>query len=64
MSSLTCACLVYRPELNVKGDPMKLNFQGLEVNLPTDGAEREDEKKGVICPVIMITPRIMIFKMP
>ena len=32
MSSLTCKCAFYRPELNVKwGGPRKLNFESLEM---------------------------------
>ena len=32
MSSLTCKCVFYRPELNAKeGGPMELNFEGLEM---------------------------------
>ena len=29
--SLTSRCLFYRPEHNAKGDPMELNFEGLEI---------------------------------
>ena len=32
MSSLTCICVFYRPELNAKGGgPMELNFESLEI---------------------------------
>ena len=31
MSSLKCKCVFYRPELNAKRDPIKLNFEGLEI---------------------------------
>ena len=30
VSSLACKCVFFRPELNAKGDPMELNFEGLE----------------------------------
>ena len=31
VSSLTCKCVFYRFELNaMRGDPMELNFEGLE----------------------------------
>ena len=33
MSSLTCKCVFYKPEINAKeGDPMELNFEGPEMN--------------------------------
>ena len=32
MSSLTCKCVFYRPELNAnEGGPIELNFEGLEM---------------------------------
>ena len=31
VSLLTCKCVSYRPEHNAKGDPMELNFEGLEI---------------------------------
>ena len=31
VSSLTCKCVFYGPEHNTKGDPLKLNFEGLEM---------------------------------
>ena len=30
VSSLACICVLYRPEHNAKGDPMDINFKGLE----------------------------------
>ena len=45
---------------------MELNFEGLEMqkgNIPTDRAQRVDEKNGAICLAIMLTPRIMENKM-
>ena len=47
------------------GDPMQLNFKGLETqkwNIPMDQAQRVDEKNGVICLVIMFTTGVMIIK--
>ena len=50
------------------GDPIKLNFEDLEMqkqNIPPDRVQRVDEKNGVICLVIMFTPvRVMVSKMP
>ena len=31
VSSLTCNCVCYTPKINPKGDPMKLNLEGLEM---------------------------------
>ena len=31
VSSLTCKCEFYRPELNEKGGPMELNFEYIEM---------------------------------
>ena len=48
------------------GEPMEFNFEGLEIqkwNIPTDRAQQLDEKNGVICLVIMFTPRVMVFEM-
>ena len=45
---------------------MELNFEGLEMqkwNIPTDRTQKADEKNGVICLVIMFTPRVMVIKM-
>ena len=46
------------------GDPMELNFEGLEMqkwNIPTNGALRVDEKNGVSCLIIISTPRVNVF---
>ena len=40
------------------GNLMELNFEDLEIqkwNIPTDRAQKVDEKNGVICQVIMFT---------
>ena len=44
---------------------MELTFEGLEKqkwNIPTDRAQRVHKKNGVICLVIMFTPRVRVFK--
>ena len=44
---------------------MELNFEGLEMqkrNIPTDRAQRVDEKNGVICLDIIFTPGVMVIK--
>ena len=64
--SLACKCIFYRLEHNAKGEPMKLNFQGLEIlkwNIPSDRFLREDKKNGVICLAFMFTLRVMVIKM-
>ena len=62
VSSLAWKCVFYRPEHNGKGEgPMELNFEGLEMqkwNIPT-WAQRVDEKNGVDCPVIILTPELL-----
>ena len=48
-----------------RGNPMELNVEDLEMqkwNIPTDRAQRVDEKKKVICLVIMFTPGYIISK--
>ena len=50
VSSLQSKFVFYRPEHNAKEDPMELNFKGLEIqkwNIPTDRAQRVDEKMGL-----------------
>ena len=44
---------------------MEMNFENLDMqkwNIPTDKAQRVDEKNGVIRLVILFTPRVMIKK--
>ena len=44
---------------------MELNFEDLEMqkwNIPTDKAQRVDEKNSAISLVIMFTPRVMVSK--
>ena len=44
---------------------MELNFEDLEMqkwNIPTDEAQRVDEKNSAISLVIMFTPRVMVSK--
>ena len=67
MSSLTCKCVFYRPEHNAKElNPMELNFEGFEMqklNIPTDRAQRVDEKNEVICLFYMFTSRVTVIRM-
>ena len=49
-----------------RGDLMKLNFKGPEIqkcDIPTYRAQRVEEKNVIICLVIMFIPRVMVFKM-
>ena len=49
-----------------KGDPIEVNFEGLEMqkwNIPTDRVQRVDEKNVIICLVIMFTYGVMVIKM-
>ena len=58
MLSLACKFVFYRPEQNAKDDPMELNFKVLEMqkwNVPTDRAQRVDEKNGIVCLIIRVT---------
>ena len=46
--------------------PHGTEFEGLEMqkwNIPTDRAQKVDEKIRVICLVIMFTTRVMVIKM-
>ena len=71
-----CNCVVYRPELNTKdggcvcvcrgGGGVKLNFEDLEMqkwNIPTNKAQRVNEKNGVIYLAITFTPRVVVIEM-
>ena len=46
---------------------MELDFEGLEIqrkkNIPTDKAQRVDEKDWVICLFTMFTHEVMVIKM-
>ena len=45
---------------------MELNFKGPEMqklNIPTDRAQRLDEKNGIICLAIVFTPGVMVTEM-
>ena len=49
-----------------RGDPVELNFEGLEMqkwNKPTHRTQRVDDKNGVICLVIMFIPKVVVIKM-
>ena len=44
---------------------MELHFEGYEMqkwNIPTDIAQRVNEKNGVLCLDVMFTPRVMVAK--
>ena len=48
------------------GEPMGLNFEGLEIqklNIPADRAQKVHEKNGVISLVTMFTHRVTVIKM-
>ena len=65
VSSMACRCVFDRPEHFAKGSPIKLIFEGLEMqkwNIPTDRPRRVYEK-GVICLVIMFATGGMVTKM-
>ena len=45
---------------------MELNSEGLgmqKLNIPTDRAQRVDQKNGVIFLIIILTPRFTVIKM-
>ena len=66
MSSLACKRAFYIPEHNVKRDPKKLSFEGLEMqrwNVPTDRDQQANTKNGVICLDTMFNPEIMVIIM-
>ena len=44
-----------------RGNPIELNFKGLEVKQRV--YQRVEEKNGVICLVIMFTSRVITLKM-
>ena len=49
-----------------KGDPIEVNFEGFGMqkrNIPTDRAQRVDEKNLIICLVIMYIYEVMVIKM-
>ena len=68
VSSLTCKCVLYRPELNAKGGGVggwgALNWilKVLTWNILKDGAQRVDGKNSVTCLVAMFTFRVMDFR--
>ena len=60
------ACKYFKCFTDKKTMQIELNFEGLEIqklNIPTHRTQRVGEKKGVICIVIMLTPRVMVIKM-
>ena len=45
---------------------MEVNFEDLDMqkwNIPTDRAQKVDDKNGVICLLIMFTSRVTVIKM-
>ena len=57
ISSLACKYVFYR---------LKHKFEDLEMqkwNIPKDWTQRVDEKNGIICLVIFLTPGVMFIKM-
>ena len=64
--SLACKYVFYRPEHNAKERPHWGEFWrfGNVKMKNTNKAQRADEKDGVICLVIIFTPRVMASKMP
>ena len=68
MLSWACKCVNFTKQNITKGerDPMKLNFDSLEMqkwNIPTDRAQRVDRKNEDICLVIIFTPQVMVIRM-
>ena len=57
--SLACKCPFCRSEHNTKRDPMKV----LNCKNEKDREQREYEKNGVTCLVIMLTFRVTVIKM-
>ena len=69
-----CNCVVYRPELNTKdggcvweeGGGGGREIEDLEMqkwNIPTNKAQRVNEKNGVIYLAITFTPRVVVIEM-
>ena len=49
-----------------RGNPMELNFEGLEMqklNILADRVEGVDKKNGFICLVISLSSTVMVIKM-
>ena len=72
VSWLTCKYVFYKPEHDSKGEggrgggPMKLNFEGLQMqkwNIATDRIQKVRKGNEFICLVIMFTPAVMVIKM-
>ena len=64
VSSLACKWAFYRPGYIANGDTYKVEFwRSWNTKMKLDGAERVNDKKGVICLVIMFTSRATIIRM-
>ena len=60
------ACKRFKCFTDQKIMQVELNFEGLEIkkwNIAADRTQRVGENNGVICLVIMLTPRVMVIKM-
>ena len=60
------ACKCFKCSTDQKIMQVELNFEGFEIqkwNISTDRTQRVGKKNGVICLVIMLTPRVMAIKM-
>ena len=58
--------LILQTRILQNGDFMELNFEGLEMqkwNILMDKTQRDDEKNGDICLVIMFIPGVMVITM-
>ena len=51
-----------RPEHNAKGDPKELNFEGLEICISTNTAQRVDEKMGLFLQLSCLFPELWTLK--
>ena len=58
VSSLTCKCVFYRPELNAKA-----GLHGIEFCKPWNETCQWIELQELLCLVIMFTPIVMVLKM-
>ena len=62
------ACYMYFTDQNImqRGNSRELNFKGPQMqkwNIPTDRAQRENEKNWVICLIILFSLWVMVVEM-
>lgn len=65
VSSLSSKQIFYRPEHIVKKVPHRIGFWrswNAKWNIPTDRAQKVNEKNWVICLAIIFTPEVMAIK--